>query len=177
MSDVNLIDYLPPFVAEYKEIQKIMGAEDPEFYLLQAAKNKLQRNQYIIDCDEAGISGYEKLLNITPSPEDTLDSRISRCLMRWNETIPYTYKSLVNRLDMLCGKGNYQLIPKFNDYEIEIVVALELYGQTEELRKILSYILPVNIAANVRNNIRCKAGLRQYVGGAANVAEIITVST
>ncbi len=177
MSDVNLIEYLPPFVAEYKEIQKIMGAEDPEFDLLRAAKNKLQRNQYIIDCDETGISEYEKLLNIPTSPEDTLNSRISRCLMRWNETVPYTFKSLVNRLDMMCGKGNYQLIPNFNNYVVEIVVSLELYGQTEELRKILSYILPVNIAANVRNNIRCGAGLSISVGGAANFAEIITIST
>ncbi len=175
--NVDLIGYLPLFVAEYKEIQQIMNTENPEFYLLENEAERVRNNQYIISCDENGIKRFEKLLNIVPLPDDTLDSRKSRCLMRWNETIPYTYKSLVNRLDLICGEGNYQLVLKPNDYEIEIVVSLELYGQTDELNKILSYILPANIAANVRNNIRCEAGLALSVGGAANVAEIITVST
>ena len=151
--EIDLIQYLPLFVAEYKDIQQIMNTENPEFNLLAAEKEKIQNNQYIITCDENGIARFEQLLNIVPLPDDTLNSRISRCLMRWNETVPYTFRALKNRLDIMCGEGNYQLIPKFNDYELEVVVSLNLSGQAEELDNVLSYILPANIAVTAKNEL------------------------
>lgn len=151
--EIDLIQYLPLFVAEYKEIQQITNTENPEFNLLAAEKEKIQNNQYIISCDENGIARFEQLLNIVPLPDDTLNSRISRCLMRWNETVPYTFRALKNRLDIMCGEGNYQLIPNFNEYELEVIVSLSLSGQAEELDNVLSYILPANIAVIARNEL------------------------
>ncbi len=151
--NVDLIQHLPLFVAEYKEIQQIMKTENPEFNLLETEAETIQNNQYIITCDENGIGRFERLLNIVPLPDDTLNSRISRCLMRWNETVPYTLKALKNRLDLMCGEGNYQLIPHFNDYSLELIVSLSLSGQAEELDNMLSYILPANIAVISRNNM------------------------
>lgn len=151
--DVDLIRYLPLFVADYEEIKQITKTENPEFKLLAADISEIWDNQYIISCDEIGIARFEKLLNIMPLPDDTLESRKSRCLMRWNETVPYTYRALKNRLDIMCGKGNYQLIPNFNDYELELIVSLSLSGQAEELDNMLAYILPANIKVIARNEL------------------------
>lgn len=172
--EVDLIQYLPLFVAEYKEIQQIMNTENPEFNLLETEKEKVQNNQYIVSCDESGIARFEQLLNIVPSPDDTLNSRISRCFVRWNSTIPYTYKSLIEKLTAICGEGNFELYPDWESYSIKVIAAMPNCGQVEELNNLLEYIIPANIIVFSENKIRREYGNSVSVGTAIGEC-IITV--
>ncbi len=174
---IDLIQHLPLFVAEYEEIKQITKAENPEFNLIAGEKDEIQNNQYIITCNESGIERFERLLNVVPLPDDTLNSRISRCLMRWNETVPYTFRALKNRLDIMCGEGNYQLIPNFNEYKIELIVSLTLSGQTEELDNLLDYILPANIAVKARNELVRTVTGTVHGGGTTVEAKYFTVQS
>lgn len=152
LRDVNLIAYLPTFIQDYKEIKNIMNVENPEFQLVVDESEKLKNNQFILSCDEIGIQRYEKLLKIVPNPDDNLGSRISRVLVRWNDSIPYTYRGLIEKLDALCGKGNYLISLRPDIYEFELVVYLSLSGQVDELEYMLSYMIPSNfivISTNV----------------------------
>ena len=151
--EVNLLGYLPPFMQEYVEMQQIMNAEQPDVQALEDETEKIKNNQFILTCDEVGISRYEELLNIVPNPNDTLEARISRVLTRWNDSLPYTYKGLKEKLNVMCGEGNYLLIPSFNEYGLEIVVSLPLSGQADELDYMLSYMIPANIVVTSRNNM------------------------
>ena len=143
--EVNLLGYLPPFMQEYVEMQQIMNAEQPDVQVLEDETEKIKNNQFILTCDEVGISRYEELLNIVPNPNDTLEARISRVLTRWNDSLPYTLRGLDDKLKTMCGEGNYQILPNFNDYELELVVYLPLSGQVSELDYMLSYMIPANI--------------------------------
>lgn len=151
--EVNLLSFLPEFVQEYREIKHIMNSEQPEIQKLEDETEIIKNNQFILSCDIDGIARFENLLGITPKPDDTLDARKSRVITRWNDSIPYTYKGLKEKLNVMCGEGNYLLIPNFNEYGLEIVVSLPLSGQADELDYMLSYMIPANIVVTSRNNM------------------------
>ena len=73
--EVDLVSYLPPFLAEYKEINMALAAENPEFGFLWEAADRMLRNEFILSADEYGISRFEKMLGILPSASDTLENR------------------------------------------------------------------------------------------------------
>ena len=151
--EVNLLSFLPEFVQECREIKHIMNSEQPEIQKLEDETEIIKNNQFILSCDIDGIARFENLLGITPKPDDTLDARKSRVITRWNDSIPYTYKGLKEKLNVMCGEGNYLLIPSFNEYGLEIVVSLPLSGQADELDYMLSYMIPANIVVTSRNNM------------------------
>ena len=155
--DVKLISYLPQFIQDYREIKEILKNEDPEIFGLNTEIEQFRNNQFILTCDEVGIGRFEKLLGIAPSNEDTLNARISRVITRWNNSIPYTFRGLVEKLDALCGSENYVILPKFNDYELELTVHLPLSGQVDELEYLLSYMIPANIAVLSSNMLDYQA--------------------
>ena len=62
MINVNLLEYLPDFMQEYREIRQIMKSEEPEFKTLWDLFKKVFNNQFIQYCDEDGISKFEEML-------------------------------------------------------------------------------------------------------------------
>lgn len=148
---VDLIHYLPPFIQEYREMQHIMTAENPEFKLLADESERIKDNQYIISCDEYGISQFERILKITPTSEDTLESRISRVLIRWNDVVPYTWKVFLQKMQTLCA-DDFELNEDWNNYLLELTTHLDIYGQVDELENILGYMPPANIQV-IANNV------------------------
>lgn len=118
--DVDLIKYLPLFVAEYEEMQEITESENPEFRLAIKTVDQAKENQFIISADEEGISRFERLLGIRPKEKATLEDRRKEILARWNDVSVYTYKGLILRLNQLLGVGNYEIYPRFDNYELEL---------------------------------------------------------
>lgn len=161
----NLISYLPQFVQEYREIKQVMIGETPEIQILEDETEIMKNNQFILSCNEVGIRRFEILLGITPNSDDTLDARISRVITRWNDSIPYTFRGLIDRLNIMCGEGNYTLLPNFNEYELELVVCLPLSGQVEELDYMLSYMIPANIKVISNNLLHHEADGKVILGG------------
>ena len=151
--DVELLKHLPLFIQEYREIRQIMNAENPEFQTAEDETEIIFNNQFIQSCNLQGIAKFESLMGITPETDDTLESRISRVLTRWNDTVPYTFIVLCQRLDLLCGKDNYEIIRDIDKYTMDITTHLELTGQAEELDYMLDYMIPANIAITVKNKM------------------------
>lgn len=151
--DVELLRHLPLFIQEYREIRAIMNAENPEIQSTENETEVIFNNQFIKSCNIKGIAKFESLMGILPEPDDTLESRISRVLTRWNDTVPYTFIVLCQKLDTLCGKNNYEIIRDINRYTMDITTHLELTGQAEELDYMLGYMIPVNIEMTVNNKI------------------------
>lgn len=151
--DVELLKHLPLFIQEYREIRAITNAENPEFQSTENETEVIFNNQFIKSCNIKGIAKFESLMGVVTEPDDTLESRISRVLTRWNDTVPYTFIVLCQKLDTLCGKNNYEIIRNIGKYTMDITTHLELTGQAEELDYMLGYMIPVNIAMTVNNKI------------------------
>lgn len=162
--EIDLVSYLPPFVAQYKEIRAALEAENPEFKILWEAASRTLYNEFIETADESGITRFETILNIFPSKEDTLASRRKRVQARWISVLPYTERMLLEKLVVLCGSQNFTLIKKYESYRIELGVSLELYGQVEELEHMIEVMLPCNMVAVIQNTINIE------IKGSADIA-------
>lgn len=164
--EVDLVSYLPPFMADFKEVAVTLEAENPEFKIIWDAANQVLYNEFIATADEYGISRFEAILKILPSKEDTLESRRARVQARWFNAIPYTMKALISKLIALCGDNNFTITKQFDFYRLELETHLELYGQVDELEYIINTMLPCNIVVVSDNKIICDVkGLATFAGG------------
>lgn len=167
---VDLVSYLPPFMADFKEISVTLEAENPEFVLVWKAADRVLQNEFIESADEYGISRFEKILNILPSTEDTLESRRARVQARWFNTIPYTLKAFLAKLVALCGDSDFTVTKEYEKYTIRILTNLELFGQVEELEHIIESMMPCNMIVISLNEIPCDAkGFAFIAGGVCSV--------
>lgn len=161
--NVNLLSYLPDFMQEYREIRRIMESEEPEFKILWNLFKKVFNNQFIQYCDEDGISKFEEMLGLHRYENDTLEIRIFRVLTYWNDQIPYTWRVLVNRMNQLCGIGNYELKPNFNNYELGVTTKFDDSKKYDELNNMLKTILPANLGFNNINILTPKSESSVYI--------------
>jgi len=148
MRTVDLVFYLPPFIAEYKEIRDTLTAENPEFNLLWDAADRVLKNEFIATADEYGISRFEKLLGIYPSKEDTLENRRAVVLSRMMEQRPYTYRTLQRILDALYGPDTAHCFLSRNSYLVSIKIKWEKPELLPKLRTMLDIVLPANLLYN-----------------------------
>lgn len=172
--EVDLVSYLPPYLPEYKEMAVTLEAENPEFILVWNAANKVLKNMFIETADEYGISRFEKMLNILPSVEDTIESRRSRVQARWFNMIPYTLKAFIAKLAAVCGDSDFVITKDYLYYTIQIDTNLELFGQVEELERMITGTVPCNMVIKLQNKIQCSASGRLCVaGGVCYVEEFL----
>lgn len=168
------ITYLPDFLKQFFEFQEIGKAVDITINLFDKALKEVLDNAFIVTCNEYGIRKYEELLKITPSADDTIESRRSRVLLRWNNHIPYTYRVLVRKLNTLCGVNNYTIDGNQKDYHLVFRTYIELFGQVKELEDMLERILPENMYYESINTLNCEASGNALIAtGIVNVAMLV----
>ena len=162
--NADLLSYLPVFMQEYKHIKKIMESENPEFTFLWERLKTVFGNQFIEHCNEEGIAKFENMLGLHYYENDSLEIRIFRVLVAWNDNIPYTWRVLVNKLDQLCGAGNYELRLENNSYALYITTRFDDEKKYDELNRMLNLIIPANLGVNSVNVLTPKAENTMFVG-------------
>jgi len=149
----NLILYIPQVLQGNREYKMIMDAEDPEFQLVFDTSEVLLDDLFIPSATSEGLKRFEKILNVKPSSQDTIETRRLRVLTRWNDKIPYTWNALKEKLDVLCGKDNYVLDLENNIYTLNIEVHLGTYGALDELFSMLHQMIPCNLIFIIENTL------------------------
>jgi phage-like element PBSX protein xkdU len=152
MRDIDIRDYVPPFLLEYRELKKVYESENPEFKELNIETDNLLDNQFIGSTNEKGIARYEALLGITGMQEYSLEERQIKVYTAWIDDIPYTFNTLKERIERLCGKGNFTLLVNNNEHKVIITTHLEYQLQSEELERMLDIILPANMVLLITNS-------------------------
>ena len=149
LMDRKLIEYLPPFVQDYREIKAIMDAEQISAETAWTDAENVLADQFVVDATENGVSRYEKILGIIPKGTYTLDERKFNILARMNEQLPYTMKQLHSSLASLCGEDGYTLKLDANAYELMVKLALSNENNLEAVEQLLYKMLPANIVTKV----------------------------
>ena len=176
--DRELIEYLPEFMREYREIKIICVKEQQQVEKIWEQCERIWDNQFIATADEYGISRFEKMLHIFPSKEDSLESRRERVQSRWLDAVPYTMRMLLKRLISLCGETDFQLTGNFEQgYTLILETSLKEFGKVAELEKIIASMLPCNITTSVHNETYADLKGTVWMFGTASVSESITIST
>lgn len=175
--EIDINEYLPLYLREYKELKYINNVFNTELSFLTEETEIIFKNLFIITCTILGIERFESMLDIIPESDDTLESRRARILYRWMNGLPYTIKRLMEMLDNICGAGNYTIIKNYTSFEIYFVVMLTAPNQIKELRNMLYYTLPANLIWEVTNKITLESNGNIYTAGAVNKYYKINMST
>jgi hypothetical protein len=126
-----------------------MTVESIELNGVEAEHEALVNNRYIHTCDEDGIVRFERIMSVVPNSNDTLEDRQFRCISKWNQTIPYNYKVLDEKLALLCGEGMYQLIVDFPNQRVFIKLALANKNQFQSVVDLVYSIVPCNMLIDI----------------------------
>lgn len=141
----KLIDYLPHFMQEYFEMQKIMEAEQPEFDQVWIESENVLSDQFILDANEYGVKRWESMLKVTPKDTDSLDERKFRILTKLNQELPYTLVRLKEALTTLCGADGFSIDLQATNYHIVIKLALINENNYEEVVDLVTKMVPANL--------------------------------
>lgn len=156
--NIDLLSYLPNFLREYDETKAALEAENPEFKLLWEQCAGALNVSFILTADEYGIRRFEKMMGILPDYDSDLEARRNAVWVRWLSRLPYTFRMMIKQLTELCGDGNFSVTKDFeNEYYILIVTHLRDWSRTPEIRRLLSEMIPANMAGDYYNSITFKA--------------------
>lgn len=163
--DRKLIDYLPPVIKNAAEFEAIMEAIQPEFVDVETAIINAFNDTFVNDATEVGVKRWEAILNIVPKSVDTLEDRKFRILARLNEQLPYTFRSLDDRLITLCGQNGFTM-ELFNDiYTLKVRIELVVKGQYEAVEQLLKRIVPANLVIDLDLRYNQHEKLKNYTHG------------
>lgn len=171
--EMDLASYLPEFMREYREPAAALEAENPEFDLVWQAADRVLYNRFISTADEYGISRFEKILNIYPDDTDELETRRLRVFNRWFNAIPYTVRTMTEKIRELLGSDcNFTITGDFREgYLLTVTVYTVRIQSEQELKYLLYTIVPLNIVVEAVYEIGLAGQI--YCGGVVCEADII----
>ena len=150
--DVDLLSYWMPILRGLKEFKEIAKVEEIELKLILEAIDRTLDNMFIETADEYGIKRFEKMMGIYPADEDNLEQRRLNLLVKWGDKVPYTYRTLYDRLYSLCGsEDKFRIVEHYEQYLIEIVTHLGVNGALDAVQDFLVEMLPCNMILDLTN--------------------------
>lgn len=123
----------------------IAGGEQVVIDALWDAVAKVLEEQFIETAEENGLSRWEKMLGMIPKASEGYGERRFRILAMMSSQLPYTFRSLEDRLAFLCGKDGYGMELDYENYGLSVLVALEARSTFETVQKLLAKMIPANL--------------------------------
>ena len=139
---VNLIARLPDFMQDYDEMRRLYDSQNPEFDLLWRDVDRLRNNLFILSADEEGLRRFERVLQISPFPGDTLEARRLRVLVLWNDNVPYTIRWLYQMLAERVGVNNFIVDRDVENSFITVSIITDDLSLLAEMRRMLRLKIP-----------------------------------
>lgn len=159
---MNIRDYWIDELKEVKEFDLIGKIEDEELLSIKQALKDMIDNQFISSSMESGIARREKILGIVPFKDDSPETRRFRITSMWNAQPPYTYESIIKRLNKLCGESGYEIELNHGEYTLTIKVELTQKRMLDEVKKTTRLITPANILLKVELKYNQYSKLSEY---------------
>ena len=137
-----LLNYIPKFLADIKELQLIFSSLDLEIDTINKYVKELFLGQFIIYCDIKYIERFEKILGINNVSHLSTEERRKKLILKFNEVLPYNIYRFKQSLDTICQKDNYY----FEIFHSEYRLVLRIYSKyKDDVCMLIDRMLPANI--------------------------------
>ncbi|MDB6257661.1 DUF2313 domain-containing protein [Lactobacillus amylovorus] len=94
MNKDELLNYMPHWYDGVYEMEELLKAQGASLSKFDSDRERTLFNEFVIKTDEKGISVFEDQYGIIPDPEDSLELRQQRVLMRMLPPQPITLRRL-----------------------------------------------------------------------------------
>lgn len=143
----RLIDYYPPVIASIKDMQQIVGSQQPMIEELWDAVSFVTENQFIDSSTEEGVKEWEDELGIVPAANDTFEQRKKRLKNRWVPDNRFTLPWLWEWLKRVSERDDIR-VPTVSDYVL--TVRLPAIVDYFTILNELEMYKPANIGVNAQ---------------------------
>lgn len=148
---MELKEYWPRCIQELTEFQQIANAEQPEFEQVVQDTRKAADDFFLVSLSEYGCRRWEKIMGLSALPDDTLQERRDRIVIKYLDQLPYTYRTLLKYLNTVSEDFTVDL--NNNAYELFIRIVLEGYSQRDALIATLGQMNPANLVLLLKSEI------------------------
>ena len=146
----DLANYLPDYYNDVYEMQAIMHAQGGVLDKAESEQFRLLLNQFVTQTDAKGISVFEDQVGIKSAPNDDLETRQNKVLMRLLPPRPITigylrelFATLKIPVTITVERAKRNAIVEAKNAEIED-------KQIENVRYLLNIYLPANMIYEIR---------------------------
>lgn len=169
---IDISKYIPPVTDGTENFDAIVKNENIELNLVNNELNNVFKDQFIEDATENGIKKLENIIKLYPRASDTLEDRRIAVLLKYNMQLPYTYRTLLNKLIALYGVDGFDIELINNEYILNIEIFSSNWNVFSTVIDNLRRILPCNLVINSKIINEVESSL--YFGLASISGEIIT---
>lgn len=145
-----ILNYMPDYYNGVYEMEELLKAQGFALSEFDAEQERVLLNQYIIKADEKGIAVFEDEAGIKPDPNDDLETRRNRVLLRLLPPKPLTVKYLNHLLSLMNLKATVAVDhPK----RLAVVEAKSLDIDAQKIKSI-KYMMNLCLPANMIYQIK-----------------------
>lgn len=140
---MELKEYWPRYLQDLIEFDQIAGAEQPEFEKAVQDVQSAPNDFFMVSLSEYGCRRWETILGLSAAPDDTVEERRERILIKYLDQLPYTYRTLLKYLSTASADFTVRL--DNSTYELFVRIVLNGYSQRDALVAVLGKMIPANL--------------------------------
>lgn len=160
--DRKLIEYLPEFMRDFREIKFLTDKQQEQAETLWVSLDRIWNNQFIETLDEEGCARWEKMLKIRNKDTYNLAERRNKILGKMAEQRPFTMRSLERALRTLCGTDGYSVELDAAAYTLKIKIALKSKNMVSDIKLLVDKIVPANLIVDTALMYNQYSGLSRF---------------
>lgn len=142
--DRQIINYLPPFMREYEEIQQICNTEQKNKEKMREDLYNAFNQSFLATQTEVGAERWEKTLGLSSKDTDTLEDRAKRIADKLQDDLPYTVRTLKKRLNTYAD-DKYVVTIDWDNCKVHIQLENDYYHLIKEIEDLADRIIPAHL--------------------------------
>ncbi|WP_418927006.1 putative phage tail protein [Dysosmobacter sp.] len=146
---MELLDYLPDFMAGLKEMQELTKAEQPEIAAAIRAVRTAPDEFFITTLSPAGAKRWEEMLALPVQESAPIADRRFRILTKATEQRPFTLRRLKELMTTLCGEDGFTVAMVGSTFTLTVRVMLKVRQNYDDVETLLNRIVPENLVLDL----------------------------
>ena len=147
---IDTLHYYPKRIQEIKEYIRLSAGVDAKLTAVWGEIERITKNMYLDTMDEDTCLMWEKILNITANPLDSLDDRRGRIKGYFASNLPYTEKKIREVLQSMCGEGGYDLVIDTKTGMVDIFIMLSNTRLIDNTYDVIRKMAPADMIVRAR---------------------------
>ena len=160
----KLLDYLPDFLAKYRDIICICSSEEPEFELIGESLDRASEDMLISTASNQRIYDYESMLNIVPATALKIRFRRERLLAYLSCPPSFALQDVISEIEAasLSHSVTYEILYYNHTFSIDCDVPDYMWSS---IYTKLKDMIPANYILNAVNHPSRLIEGHSYTGG------------
>lgn len=150
----KMLAHLPAILRDNAEYNTIFSAQASELDTIAALLDKALADQYLDTATITAIKRWEAMLHLRPDTlNETLDQRRSRIRAKLLERLPFTIRTLREKIAAILGDIPFEITTNHNAYQLDLTIQSQKLLEDfyyQQIDDALTVMLPANLTHHLQ---------------------------